>query len=487
MSILTVASLATRVSSLSSLEPRRGDFRNIAQTRGRGFRGVNIPRRVAMRFTRRTVTVTPRASAMSAPEFAPGGKNSHLTALPPLRSWARARARANQHNRPPRDDERISETVSETKSAPFFRLVRDDDFDVADDFTKIDGDADVRNAQNSPDEPAYNVSETLVEETAGLVSLAKSAFSQFFFDRLYRQMFKVFLPGFPGVDAEHERASLVLRRERHARLGKTNGTLLDLGCGVGVFTEKFAAEGEYEAVVAVDDAKVTCDAVARRVVKGSSIASKKTQQEKDGTTKTNKHRRRRSNVSVVLASLEDLPFQDSVFDAAHSNAGAHTWRRPSRVVMETARVLKPGGVLVATVAVLDDASRRAMLERGVDSMAYAKQRQRCFSETGTGNMPFWDAETARLVFAKAPDLERCELEAVDQTFVMVTCAKKSRRQAYVPATRVIKRAGEQESGESLNGEKKNNAVQHTGRAKESDAENTRVVNGVYDASGTRVE
>ena len=487
MSILTVASLATRVSSLSSLEPRRGDFRNIAQTRGRGFRGVNIPRRVAMRLSRRTATVTPRASAMSAPEFAPGGKNSHLTALPPLRSWARARARANQHNRPPRDDERVSETVSETKSAPFFRLVRDDDFDVADDVTKIDGGADAeRNALNSQ-APAYNVSETLVEETAGLVSLAKSEFSKFFFDRLYRQMFKVFLPGFPGVDAEHERASLVLRRERHARLGKTNSTLLDLGCGVGVFTEKFAAEGEYEAVVAVDDAKVTCDAVARRVVKGSFFTKKKTQQEKDGTTKTNKHRRRRSNVSVVLASLEDLPFQDSVFDAAHSNAGAHTWRRPSRVVMETARVLKPGGVLVATVAVLDDASRRAMLERGVDSMAYAKQRQRCFSETGTGNMPFWDAETARSVFAKAPDLERCELEAVDQTFVMVTCAKKSRRQAYVPATRVIKRAGEQTSGESLNGEKKNNAVQHTGRGKESDAENTRVVNGVYDASGTRVE
>jgi hypothetical protein len=136
MSILTVASLATRVSSLSSLEPRRGDFRNIAPTRGRGFRGVNIPRRVAMRFSRRTATVTPRASAMSAPEFAPGGKNSHLTALPPLRSWARARARANQHNRPPRDDEHISETVSETKSAPFFRLVRDDDFDVADDSRK---------------------------------------------------------------------------------------------------------------------------------------------------------------------------------------------------------------------------------------------------------------------------------------------------------------------------------------------------------------
>ena len=481
MSILTVASLATRVSSLSSLEPRRGDFRNIAPTRGRGFRGVNVtvePRRVAMRFSRRKATVTPRASAMSAPEFAPGGKNSHLTALPPLRSWARARARANQHNRPPRDDEHHSETVSEAPvnaPLPFFRLVRDDDLDVADDVENATrGDFTRKVAHTELPEPAYNVSETLVEETAGLVSLAKSAFSRFFFDRLYRQMFGVFLPGFPGVDAEHERASAVLRRERHARLGKTDGTLLDLGCGSGVFTEKFAAEGEYETVVAVDDGQTICDAVARRVIAGSRA-----------NEKTKKNGRRRSSVAVVLASLEDLPFQDSVFDAAHSNAGAHTWPRPSRVTEEMARVLKPGGVLVATVAVLDDASRRAMVERGVDAAAYAKQRKRCFSESGTGNMPFWDAETARAVFAKAPDLERCELEAVDQTFAMVTCAKKSRRRA-VPATRVIKRAGEQERV-GLSGEKKNNAVQHTGRGKESDAGNARVVNGVYDASATRVE
>ena len=295
MSILTVASLATRVSSLSSREPRRGDFRNNAPTRGRGFRGVNNvtvePRRVAMRFSRRKATVTPRASAMSAPEFAPGGKNSHLTALPPLRSWARARARANQHNRPPRDDEHHSETVSEAPlHAPFFRLVRDDDLNVADDVAHATrGDFTRKVARARDPEPAYNVSETLVEETAGLVSLAKSAFSRFFFDRLYRQMFGVFLPGFPGVDAEHERASAVLRRERHARLGKTDGTLLDLGCGSGVFTEKFAAEGEYETVVAVDSATI-CDA-SRRVVAGSPPL--------------NKNGRRRSSVAVVLASLED--------------------------------------------------------------------------------------------------------------------------------------------------------------------------------------
>lgn len=93
MSFLTLAPLAARVSSHSGLEPRLGDSRNIAP-RGRGLRN-NAFRRVSNPSSRRTATVTPRASAMSAPEFAPGGKSAHLTALPPLRSWARARAPTN--------------------------------------------------------------------------------------------------------------------------------------------------------------------------------------------------------------------------------------------------------------------------------------------------------------------------------------------------------------------------------------------------------
>ena len=455
MSFLTLAPLAARVSSHSGLEPRLGDSRNIAP-RGRGLRN-NAFRRVSNPSSRRTATVTPRASAMSAPEFAPGGKSAHLTALPPLRSWARARARAVQHVRPPRDED--EEAI---RRAPFFRLVRDDFND--DELLNVENarardDLEPRRA-GAPHEPEYNVTETLVEETVGLVSLATSAFSRFFVDRLYRQMFGVFLPGFPGVDAEHERASAVLRRSRQSRLGRNDDTLLDLGCGSGVFTERFAAEGEYDAVIAVDDATRLCEAVARRTshdgARGEgSIASR-----------SGSRRPARSTVAVVLASLEDLPFQDSVFDAAHSSSGAHTWRRPARVVEEAARVLKPGGVLVATVAVLDDASRRAMAARGVDAAAYAEKRERCFLANGTSAMPFWDAEMARAAFAKATDLERCELESVDQTFAMVTCSKKSRRGSLVPAGRVIKRAGVAVSAREHRGsEKRNNAVQHMGRAR----------------------
>ena len=131
----------------------------------------------------------------------------------------------------------------------------------------------------------------------------------------------------------------------------------------------------------------------------------------------------------------------------------------------------------ATVTVLDDASRRAMAERGVDAAAYAEQRSRCFSDASVGNMPFWDAEAACAVFAQAPDLERCEIEAADRTFAMVTCSKKSRR-IENRAGRVIKRAGEVAREDS----KRNNAVQHTTRARETGAGSARVVHGAHDAS-----
>ena len=95
---------------------------------------------------------------MSAPEFAPGGKNSHLTALPPLRSWARARARAIQHGRPPRDED--DEDVSD--ATPFFRLVRDDDFEIETERRRRESSPRVL-SETKASLGGYNVSETLVE------------------------------------------------------------------------------------------------------------------------------------------------------------------------------------------------------------------------------------------------------------------------------------------------------------------------------------
>ena len=101
-------------------------------------------------------------------------------------------------------------------------------------------------------------------------------------------------------------------------------------------------------------------------------------------------------------------------------------------------------------------------------------------------MPYWDAETACSVFAEAFDLERCELETVDQTYAIVTCSKKSRR-AAATAGRVIKPAGEDVSARVAAAEKRNNAVRHTSRALESKDVGGRVVKGVYDASAAHGE
>ena len=80
--------------------------------------------------------------------------------------------------------------------------MRDDDFEIETERRRRESSPRVL-SETKASLGGYNVSETLVEETVGLVSLAKASFSRFFVDRLYRQMFGVFLPGFPGVEAEH--------------------------------------------------------------------------------------------------------------------------------------------------------------------------------------------------------------------------------------------------------------------------------------------
>ena len=395
---------------------------------------------------------------MSAPEFAPGGKNSHLTALPPLRSWARARARAIQHSRPPRDED--DEDVSD--ATPFFRLVRDDDFEIETERRRRESSPRVL-SETKASLGGYNVSETLVEETVGLVSLAKASFSRFFVDRLYRQMFGVFLPGFPGVEAEHERASETLRRARLSRLGRHDGTLLDLGCNSGIFTERFAVEGEYDAIIAVDDAEraaATPRGERRRDVAHAASPAILI---------------RRISVAVVLARWRPAVPGRRVRRRAQRRGCAHVAAALARrggggAGVEAGGSWSPPSPCWTT-------RRGALGLAGVDAAAYAEQRSRCFSDAGVGNMPFWDAEAACAVFAQAPDLERCEIEAADRTFAMVTCSKKSRR-IENRAGRVIKRAGEVAREDS----KRNNAVQHTTRARETGAGSARVVHGTHDAS-----
>ncbi|KAF5942971.1 hypothetical protein HYC85_020613 [Camellia sinensis] len=59
------------------------------------------------------------------------------------------------------------------------------------------------------------------------------------------------------------------------------------------------------------------------------------------------------NLMLVRADISRLPFASSSIDAVHAGAALHCWPSPSTAVAEISRILRPGGVFVATTYILD--------------------------------------------------------------------------------------------------------------------------------------
>jgi SAM-dependent methyltransferase len=97
--------------------------------------------------------------------------------------------------------------------------------------------------------------------------------------------------------------------------------VVELGCGAAHWS--LALSGRAARVTAVDNS-------ARQLRHAAAVT--------DGA------------VSLVHAAVEWLPFRDNSFDIAFSDYGALSWADPELSVPQTARVLRPGGIMVFCVA-----------------------------------------------------------------------------------------------------------------------------------------
>ncbi|KAE9587150.1 putative demethylmenaquinone methyltransferase [Lupinus albus] len=147
----------------------------------------------------------------------------------------------------------------------------------------------------------------------------------YLYERGWRQTFTI-LGGFPGAEKEFE----IMKGFLKPVLG---GNILDASCGSGLFSKLFAKSGLFSLVVALDYSENMLKQCYEFI-----------QQEENFP---------KENFTLVRADISKLPFVSNSIDAVHAGAAIHCWPSPSAAIAEITRVLRPGGVFVATTFVLD--------------------------------------------------------------------------------------------------------------------------------------
>ncbi|KAM7266933.1 hypothetical protein ACFE04_009099 [Oxalis oulophora] len=138
-----------------------------------------------------------------------------------------------------------------------------------------------------------------------VVVVVRSPVVSFLYERGWRQSFN--RSGFPGPDEE-----FIMAQEYFKPV--EGGVLVDVSCGSGLFSRKFATSGSYSNVIALDYSENML----------------------------------RQNLALVRADVSRLPFQSGSIDAVHAGAAIHCWPSPSNAIAEICRVLRSGGVFVGS-------------------------------------------------------------------------------------------------------------------------------------------
>lgn len=162
--------------------------------------------------------------------------------------------------------------------------------------------------------------------------LFRSPLVSFLYERGWRQNFN--RSGFPGPDEEFNMAQEYFEPV-------AGGVLVDVSCGSGLFSRKFAKSGVYSRVVALDFSENMLRQCYDFIKIDDSILN--------------------SNLALVRADVSRLPFSSGSIDAVHAGAALHCWPSPSNAVAEINRILRSGGVFVGTTFLRVSSSTPAFL------------------------------------------------------------------------------------------------------------------------------
>ncbi|XP_057495251.1 uncharacterized methyltransferase At2g41040, chloroplastic-like isoform X2 [Actinidia eriantha] len=149
--------------------------------------------------------------------------------------------------------------------------------------------------------------------------LFRSPLVSFLYERGWRQNFN--RSGFPGPDEEFKMAQEYFKPAE-------GGVLVDVSCGSGLFSRKFAKSGTYATVIALDFSENMLRQCYDFIKNDDTILA--------------------TNLALVRADVSRLPFASGSVDAVHAGAALHCWPSPSNAIAEINRTLRSGGIFVGT-------------------------------------------------------------------------------------------------------------------------------------------
>jgi SAM-dependent methyltransferase len=188
----------------------------------------------------------------------------------------------------------------------------------------------------------------------GSRSLAQRLMSSRLVPRVYQRWWRPSLawlakgPGGPDMTAEQRIAS------DHLALSDGD-VVLDLACGPGNFTRRFATLVGPDGLVVGVDASAT---MLERAVRDTFTAGEESF----------------ANLGYLRADALDLPFLDRSFDAVCCFAALHLFGEPFEALDQIARVLRPGG----RVTLMASCNRGPGAVRSVTALAMAAAGVRMF-------------------------------------------------------------------------------------------------------------